>query len=237
MSLIATKITAGYGKVQILSSVGISLAPGEVHCVFGPNGSGKSTLLKVCAGVLKPWSGALELDGRNLLGFLGHEFIRAGIVTVPQSGGVFSELSVLENLQAGGLALTDKTAVRANIESMLERFPILREKKQARAGSLSGGQRMLLAFARALVSRPNVLLLDEPSAGLAPVVVKEVFGLIRDLRAQGPAILLVEQAVKEALPLADKVTVLAQGEVQFSGFAKDINETELAKAYLGLTKV
>ena len=118
---------------------------------------------------------------------------------------------------------------------MLEQFPMLREKRFARAGSLSGGQRMLLAFARALVSKPKVLLLDEPSAGLAPIVVKEVFGLIRELRAQGPAILLVEQAVRDALPLADVVTVLAQGETQYSGPASGIDEAGLARAYLGLT--
>jgi branched-chain amino acid transport system ATP-binding protein len=235
MSLTANNIIAGYGKIQVLSNVSLKLEPGQVHCVFGPNGSGKSTFLKVCAGALKPTSGTLESNGLNLLGLRGHEFIRAGIVTVPQSGGVFADLSVLENLQAGGLSVEDKAAVKTQIERMFEKFPILREKKNARAGALSGGQRMLLAFARALVSRPKVLLLDEPSAGLAPIVVKEVFALIRELRAQGPAILLVEQAVRDALPLADQVTVLAQGEVQYSGPASGIDEAGLARAYLGLS--
>lgn len=234
MALIARNITAGYGEVKVLSQVDLEVRPGQIHCVFGPNGSGKSTLLKVCAGMLRPWSGSLELDGQNLLGLKGHQFIRSGIVTVPQSGGVFPELSVAENLAAGGLALSDKKAVKESIEAMYERFPILGQKRGARGGSLSGGQRMLLAFARALVSRPKVLLLDEPSAGLAPVVVKEVFGLIRDLRAQGPAILLIEQAVRDALPLADVVTVLAQGEVQFHGLAEGLSEAKLAEAYLGV---
>lgn len=234
MSLIATNITAGYGEVRVLNKVGLEVVPGQIHCVFGPNGSGKSTLLKVCAGMLRPWSGTLELNSQNLLGLKGHEFIRSGIVTVPQSGGVFSELSVAENLAAGGLALADKKAVKDSIEAMYARFPILSEKRNARGGSLSGGQRMLLAFARALVSKPKVLLLDEPSAGLAPIVVKEVFGLIKDLRAQGPAILLIEQAVRDALPLADKVTVLAQGEVQFHGPAEGLTEAKLAEAYLGV---
>lgn len=236
MSLQATNISAGYGKVQVLSRVSLTLEPGRIHCLFGPNGSGKSTFLKVCAGALRPTGGALDLDGTNLLGLRGHEFIRAGIVTVPQSGGVFADLSVLENLQAGGLALSDSSGVRGQIESMLGKFPILREKKTVRAGSLSGGQRMLLAFARALVSSPKVLLLDEPSAGLAPMVVKEVFNLVGELRAQGPAIMLVEQAVRDALPLADQVTVLAQGEVQFSGPASSVDEASLARAYLGLAK-
>ncbi|MER3461493.1 MAG: ABC transporter ATP-binding protein, partial [Armatimonadota bacterium] len=133
-----------------------------------------------------------------------------------------------------GLALKDRTALRESLEAMYARFPILAEKRGVRGGSLSGGQRMLLAFARALVSRPRVLLLDEPSAGLAPLVVKEVFGLVKDLRAQGPAILLIEQAVRDALPLADQVTVLAQGEVQFQGAAEGLSEAKLAEAYLGV---
>lgn len=234
MSLIAHDITAGYGQVRVLEGVSLEVAPGQIHCVFGPNGSGKSTLLKVCAGMLRPWAGSLELGGQNLLGLAGHQFIRSGIVTVPQSGGVFPELSVAENLAAGGLALSDQAAVRGSIEAMYQRFPVLSEKRRARGGSLSGGQRMLLAFARALVSEPKVLLLDEPSAGLAPLVVKEVFGLIRDLRAQGPAILLIEQAVRDALPLADRVTVLAQGQVQFQGPAEGLSEAKLAEAYLGV---
>jgi len=234
MALVAKNITAGYGEVKVLNEVSIEVSPGQIHCVFGPNGSGKSTLLKVCAGMLRPWSGSLELGRQNMLGLRGHEFIRSGIVTVPQSGGVFPELSVGENLAAGGLVLSDKKAVKESIEAMYRRFPILGEKRNVRGGSLSGGQRMLLAFARALVSRPKVLLLDEPSAGLAPVVVKEVFGLIRDLRVQGPAILLIEQAVRDALPLADKVTVLAQGEVQFHGPAEGLSEAKLAQAYLGV---
>ncbi|MBF6593931.1 MAG: ABC transporter ATP-binding protein [Thermaceae bacterium] len=234
MSLIARNITAGYGQIRVLNGVNLEVAPGQIHCVFGPNGSGKSTLLKVCAGMLRPWGGSLELDEQNLLGLKGHQFIRSGIVTVPQSGGVFPELSVAENLMAGGLALSDNAAVRESIQAMYRRFPILGEKRNARGGSLSGGQRMLLAFARALVSEPKVLLLDEPSAGLAPLVVKEVFGLIKDLRAQGPAILLIEQAVRDALPLADQVTVLAQGEVQFQGQAQGLSEAKLVEAYLGV---
>ncbi|MER3554066.1 MAG: ABC transporter ATP-binding protein [Meiothermus sp.] len=234
MALIARDIIAGYGQVRVLNKVSLEVRPGTIHCVFGPNGSGKSTLLKVCAGILRPWSGSLELDSQNLLALEGHQFIRSGIVTVPQSGGVFPELSVAENLAAGGLALKDRTALRESLEAMYARFPILAEKRGVRGGSLSGGQRMLLAFARALVSRPKVLLLDEPSAGLAPLVVKEVFGLVKDLRAQGPAILLIEQAVRDALPLADQVTVLAQGEVQFQGAAEGLSEAKLAEAYLGV---
>lgn len=234
MALIARDITAGYGQVRVLNKVSLEVRPGTIHCVFGPNGSGKSTLLKVCAGMLRPWAGSLELGRQNLLRLEGHQFIRSGIVTVPQSGGVFPELSVAENLEAGGLALGDPQRVLQRLAAMYKRFPILAEKRRARGGSLSGGQRMLLAFARALVSEPKVLLLDEPSAGLAPLVVKEVFGLVKDLRAQGPAILLIEQAVRDALPLADHVTVLAQGEVQFQGPAEGLTEAKLAEAYLGV---
>ncbi len=231
MAFEARGISAGYGKVRILNGVDLTLTPGEIHCIFGPNGSGKSTLLKVCAGMLAPWSGTLGLDGRDLLALRGFEFIRSGIVAVPQSGGVFADLTVAENLEAGVLALGDRSA-RARIAAMYERFPILGEKRGARGGSLSGGQRMLLAFARALVAKPRVLLLDEPSAGLAPAVVKDVFSLVRDLRAEGPAVLLVEQAVKDALPLADRVTVLIAGEVAIAAPGSEITEARLAQAYL-----
>ena len=234
MALIVRDITAGYGQLRVLNKVSLEVRPGTIHCVFGPNGSGKSTLLKVCAGMLRPWSGTLELDSQNLVALEGHQYIRSGIVTVPQGGGIFLELSVAENLVAGGLALKDRAVVRESLEAIYARFPILAEKRRARGSSLSGGQRMLLAFARALVSRPKVLLLDEPSAGLAPLVVKEVFSLVKDLRAQGPAILLIEQAVRDALPLADQVTVLAQGEVQFQGTAEGLSEAKLAEAYLGV---
>jgi branched-chain amino acid transport system ATP-binding protein len=227
----ARGITAGYGKVRILAGVDITLASGEIHCVFGPNGSGKSTLLKVCAGVLKAWSGTLSLEGKDMRGVHGYDYIRSGIVAVPQSGGLFGELTVEENLEAGLLALRDPAA-RGRIGEMYERFPILHEKRHVRAASLSGGQRMLLAFARALAAKPRVLLLDEPSAGIAPAVVRDVFGLIRGLRAAGPAIMLVEQAVKQALPLADRVTVLVQGEVAISAPGNEIDEARLARAYL-----
>ncbi len=233
MAFVAAGITAGYGKARILNGVDLALEPGTVHAVFGPNGSGKSTLLKVCAGAIAPWSGQLSLDGRDLRALRPYAFIRNGIAAVPQNGGVFAELTVAENLTAGGLALADQRAVRAAIEAMYERFPVLGEKRAERAGSLSGGQRMLLAFARALVARPRVLLLDEPSAGLAPAVVKDVFGLVRDLRAEGPAIMLVEQAVRDALPLADRITVLVQGEVALCGAGGTIGEADLARAYLG----
>jgi branched-chain amino acid transport system ATP-binding protein len=227
----ARGITAGYGKVRILNGVDLTLTPGEVHCIFGPNGSGKSTLLKVCAGMLAPWGGTLHLEGKDLRALRGFEFIREGIVAVPQSGGVFPDLTVAENLEAGILALGDRSA-RARIGEMYARFPILGEKRGARGGSLSGGQRMLLAFARALVAKPRVLLLDEPSAGLAPAVVKDVFSLVHDLRAAGPAVLLVEQAVKDALPLADRVTVLIAGQVAISAPGSEITEARLAQAYL-----
>ena len=233
MAFVATGTTAGYGKARILNGVSLTLEPGKIHCVFGPNGSGKSTLLKVCAGIVAPWSGTLRLDQTDLRALRPYEFIRSGIVAVPQNGGIFAELSVAENLTAGGLALADQRAVRATIEAMYGRFPILGEKRADRAGSLSGGQRMLLAFARALVAQPRVLLLDEPSAGLAPAVVKDVFGLVRDLRAEGPAIMLVEQAVRDALRLADQITVLVQGEVALSGPGGTIGEPDLARAYLG----
>ncbi len=233
MAFVATGITAGYGKARILNDVGLTLEPGTIHCIFGPNGSGKSTLLKVCAGIIAPWSGSLRLDERDLLALAPYRYIRSGIVAVPQNGGIFAELTVAENLTAGGLALADQRAVRLKIEATYNRFPILGEKRADRAGSLSGGQRMLLAFARALVAQPRVLLLDEPSAGLAPAIVKEVFGLVRDLRAEGPAIMLVEQAVRDALPLADRITVLVQGEVALSGPGGTIGEPDLAQAYLG----
>lgn len=232
MAYEARGIVAGYGKVRILAGVDITLQPGEIHCVFGPNGSGKSTLLKVCAGVLRPWSGTLALEGSDLRRVHGYDYIRAGIVAVPQSGGLFGELTVEENLRAGLLALRDPAAARSRIAEMYERFAILHEKRRMRAASLSGGQRMLLAFARALAAKPRVLLLDEPSAGIAPAVVRDVFNLIRGLKTAGPAIMLVEQAVKQALPLADRVTVLVQGEVAISAAGSEVDEALLARTYL-----
>ena len=226
-------LNAGYGDLQILYNVRVTVHPGERVLVFGPNGAGKSTLMKAIFGLVPPWSGHILFQGEDLVGRAPEEIVRKGISYVPQLDNVFPTLSVEENLEIGGLLNRAHMAERK--EAMFELFPILRERRRAPARALSGGERQMLAMARALMLRPRLLLLDEPTAGLAPLLVREIFHLIRRINEQeGTAILLVEQNAKQALEIVHRGYVLETGRNRFEGTSEELLSNEaLGKLYLG----
>jgi ABC-type branched-subunit amino acid transport system ATPase component len=206
-----------------------------VTCIFGPNGSGKSTLIKAMGGKLPLWSGSKRLGDRDLTGANASEMVDAGVITVPQDGGLFPTMTVRENLLLGGHSVDDDDLVHERMEEALDAFPILRDKVAAKSRALSGGQQMMLSFARAMVSGADVFLLDEPSAGLAPTLVDDVMDQVRTLVDSGVQVVLVEQNVKTALRVADHVYILAQGRTQFDGPPADLaEEDELIELYLGI---
>lgn len=232
--LVGRDIVTGYGSHEVLHGVSVESRDG-VTCIFGPNGSGKSTLLKALNGRIDVWSGSVRYGDRDFTAAGTAELVAEGIVTLPQDGGLFQNMTVRENLRLGGYTIEDKSTVTERIEQALEAFPVLREKLDDRARSLSGGQQMMLSFARAMVADSEVYLLDEPSAGLAPSLVNDVIEQVERLVAHGAQVLLVEQNVRSALRIADHVYILAQGETQFDGEPSELSEEdELIELYLGL---
>ncbi|MGH6944388.1 MAG: ABC transporter ATP-binding protein, partial [Geminicoccaceae bacterium] len=181
----AAGVVTGYGKQEIVRGVSLTARPGEISCVFGPNGSGKSTLLKAIAGALPAWRGTVHLGDQDLTALPVHQVVRQGVVMMPQGGGAFPQLSVLDNLRMGGYALADQRAARRRIEALLEAFPALQRRRRVQAGQLSGGEQMMLAMARLLVSEPAFVLLDEPSAGLSPAMVHDTLERVERLRERG----------------------------------------------------
>lgn len=233
--LIVEGLRAGYGALEILHGISLDTGGEAVTAILGPNGSGKSTLLKAVVGVLPPWDGSVRFDGVDLTGLPPHRIVRQGVTTLPQGGGIFPRLTVQENLLMGAYVLDDGQAVRTRLAEIFARFPVLAERRRQAAGSLSGGQQMLLAVGRALMTRPRLMVLDEPSAGLAPRLVAEVFDLIRGLAVEeGMVFLLVEQSVRQALRVADRCVVLVQGEVRFAGSPSALSgEGQLMDLYFG----
>lgn len=232
--LVAEDVVTGYGSHEIIHNVSIRSYDG-VTCIFGPNGSGKSTLLKAMNGKLPLWSGSKRYGEQDLTDANPTEMVKAGVITVPQDGGLFPTMTVQENLRLGGYSVDDKQVVKRRIEEALDAFPALKQKVEARARGLSGGQQMMLSFARAMVSGADVFLLDEPSAGLAPNLVDDVMQQIKQLADAGVQIVLIEQNVKAALTVADHVYILAQGRLQFDGKPGELaEEDELIEVYLGL---
>ncbi len=229
-------LAVAYGPVTALRGVSLEVARGEIVAVLGPNGAGKSTLLKTIAGVVHPSSGSVLHEGRRIDGMAAEDVVRRGIALVPEGRLLFPRFTVLENLQVGAFSRRDRDAVAADIERTLEMFPVLRERSKQSAGTLSGGEQQQLAIARALMSGPSLVLLDEPSLGLAPIVVERVFELIASLREHGVTVLLVEQNVHRALEVADRASVLAVGEVVLSGTGEELRRTEtgLERHYLGI---
>ncbi|UWG47445.1 ABC-type branched-chain amino acid transport system, ATPase component [Halanaeroarchaeum sp. HSR-CO] len=225
-------VEGGYGEVKVLEDVSMHLDDGEVVCLIGPNGAGKSTVLRAIFGLIKPWSGTVRFQGGEITGMEPEDVVREGIGYVPQIQNVFGSLSVDENLRMGGVARTDD--IDPIIESLYDRFEILRNKKGSTAGSLSGGQQQVLAFARALVMEPDVLLIDEPSAGLAPNTAQEVFDHVEAVNELGTSILMVEQNARQGLSISDRGYVLDQGTVEFEDDADELLENpEVGKLYLG----
>ncbi|QZP36712.1 ABC transporter ATP-binding protein [Halobaculum magnesiiphilum] len=225
-------VDSGYGDVQVLDDLSLSLSDGEIACLIGPNGAGKSTVLKTVFGLLTPWSGHVRYRGDDIGGLAPEEVVREGIGYVPQTENVFGSLTIEENLRMGGVARDDDLG--PVIDELYDRFPILTEKREAKARTLSGGQRQVLAFARALVMEPDVLLIDEPSAGLAPNTADEVFDDVLAVNDLGTAILMVEQNARKGLSISDSGYVLDQGTVAYADEADALlDNPEVSRLYLG----
>jgi len=239
-ALAISGLAAGYGAIQVLHDVSLAIPAGRIVTIVGANGAGKTTLLKTIAGVLRPWRGSVLLDGETIGGRPSYWVARRGVVLVPEGRGIFGDQTVRENLLLGALARRegrDPQSVAVDLERSLALFPILRERLDGLAGGLSGGQQQMLALARGLMARPRVLLLDEPSLGLSPLFVQQIFGAIGRLRAEGLTILLVEQMAVQALALADQAYVLERGRIVLEGTAAEVREDPtVVQAYLGRTE-
>lgn len=227
-----TNLRAGYGRVTAVADVSIEVRRGELVAVLGPNGAGKSTVLRAVSGMIRPWSGSVVLNGRDVTGMGSDLLVRAGMAHVPEGRRVLPRLTVEENLRVG--AFSRRSEAAATLPEVYDRFPRLAERRAQRAGTLSGGEQQMLVIGRALMARPALLLLDEPSLGLSPPLVHEVFGLIRGLAADGQTVLLVEQNVAQGLAVADRGYVLAAGRVAAAGAAAELSaDPSLLRGYLG----
>ena len=227
-------VYAGYGKMTILNGTTAGVRRGKITTVIGPNGAGKSTLFKTVFGLLGVRSGKIEFDGRDTTNWSPRQMLDAGMCYVPQGRNIFTELSVRHNLELGGVALADQSGLDARIEAMMQRFPMLREKAQAQASTLSGGQQKLLEVARGLLLDPKFMLIDEPSIGLSPIMVQDVFKILKELRDKGVTILLIEQNAKLALQMSDYGLVLEQGQARIDDTAPNIlADPRIAELFLG----
>jgi len=225
-------LVTAYGKIEALKGVSLEVREGSITCVLGPNGAGKTTLMLTIAGVLRPRQGAIEFRGEPIAALSPHAIVARGVALVPENRLVFAHMTVLENLHAG--AYQRKGPYENDLEKIFARFPRLKERASQDAGTLSGGEQQMLAVARALMSRPKLLLMDEPSLGLAPLVVEEIFRIIAELHRDGTSILLVEQNAHLALKVAQHFYLIEQGRVTFSGSPGSLAEDELIRrAYLG----
>ena len=235
MNLLAVEnLKVSYGGIQALKGVSLDIGEGELVALIGSNGAGKSTLLKTLSGLLRPAAGKVHYAGGSLLASAAHQRVRAGLALVPEGRGVFGRLSVAENLQMGAYTRNDDAHITADMERMYALFPRLAERRAQQAGTLSGGEQQMVAIARALMSRPKLLKLDEPSMGLAPMMVAKIFETIRDIAAQGVAILLVDQNAKLALEAAQRGYVLESGLITLADKADVLlGSDEVRRAYLG----
>ncbi len=227
-------LVSGYGKKQVVNGVSLEVGAGEVVALIGHNGAGKSTLLKAVFGLVPIWSGRVFLDGEVRTALTPRESLRSGVSYVPQGNRVFTDLTVRENLEVGGITLLDKQRLREGIAHVLTLFPSLRERLNQQAGTLSGGEKQMLALANVMILAPRVLLLDEPSLGLAPPAIGRALGLIAQLsHDKGLTVLIVEQKVREVLKIARRVCVLRNGAVSFSGMVEELrDDTKLREVYL-----
>ncbi len=227
-------VTAGYGQFTALWDVSLRVAAGETVAIVGPNGAGKTTVLRVISGLVLPRAGEIVFRGAPLTGRPAHEIVARGIAHVPEGRRIFPALTVAENLRMGAFLPAARRAFRESLERVDALFPVLAERRRQRAGSLSGGEQQMLAIGRALMSRPALILLDEPSMGLAPVIVLRLFDLIRRIREEGYTILIVEQNVRQVLRLADRAYLLEAGRLKMEGRSDELSEQEFVrKAYVG----
>ena len=227
-------LKVGYGKIVAVKDISITVNQGEIVTLIGSNGAGKSTTLRTISGLLKPKSGEILFEGNRIDGKEGHEVVKLGICQSPEGRRIFPRMTVSENLDLGAFLRSDKNAVAADRERVLDLFPRLRERISQRAGTMSGGEQQMLAVSRALMGAPKLLMLDEPSMGLAPVLVDMIFETITKIREQGITILLIEQNAAAALDVADRAYVLESGTIKMSGKASDLaKDPAVTKAYLG----
>lgn len=227
-------INVYYGAIHAIKGISLEVNEGEIVTLIGANGAGKSTILRTVSGLLKPKTGEINFEGKNIAGMPAQNIVKLGISQVPEGRRVFANMTVLENLELGAYIRSDKQGIKDDMNVVFERFPRLSERLTQLAGTLSGGEQQMLAMGRALMSRPRLLLLDEPSMGLAPLLVKEIFSIIKDINATGTTILLVEQNANMALSIANTAYVLETGRITLSGTAKELAASEeIRKAYLG----
>ena len=223
-----------YGAIHAVKDLNMEVGDGEIVTLIGSNGAGKSTTLHTISGLIKPKTGSILYKGKDVIGIPAHKLVGQGLVQVPEGRHVFAEMTVMENLDMGAYLRTDKDGIARDKEKVFEKFPRLKERISQTAGTLSGGEQQMLAMGRALMSRPQLLLLDEPSMGLAPLLVREIFSIIKEINSEGTTVLLVEQNANMALSIADRAYVLETGRVVLSGTAAELAASEaVQKAYLG----
>jgi branched-chain amino acid transport system ATP-binding protein len=227
-------INVYYGAIHALRGISLTVNEGEIVTLIGANGAGKSTTLRTISGLLKPKTGSIQFCGKNIAGMPAHEIVKLGISQVPEGRRIFTEMTVRENLDLGAFTRKDKDGIQKDLKEVYSLFPRLEERKDQIAGTLSGGEQQMLAMGRALMSKPKLLLLDEPSMGLAPLLIKEIFHIIETINKEGTTILLVEQNANMALSIASRAYVLETGEISLSGKASELaSSEEVKKAYLG----
>jgi branched-chain amino acid transport system ATP-binding protein len=227
-------VVTAYGKIEALKGVTLDVAQGSITCLLGPNGAGKTTLMMTTSGILKPRRGSIRFGGEEIAGRAAHDIVARGVALVPENRLVFPHMTVADNLAAGAYQRNDKAEIAADIDRLYNRFPRLKERHAQEAGTLSGGEQQMLAVARALMSRPKLLLMDEPSLGLAPLIVEEIFAIVAELNRDGTTIFLVEQNAHMALKVAHHFYLMEQGRVTFSGSPGALAEDEvIRRAYLG----
>ena len=234
MSLLKVdNIHVHYGSIHAIKGISFDVNEGEIVTLIGANGAGKSTILNTVSGLMKPISGKIELEGKDITGTPAHKILSTGMALCPEGRRVFLDMSVQENLEMGGYT-RPKSEIADSIADVYDRFPRLKERFKQRAGTLSGGEQQMLAMGRALMSKPKLLMLDEPSMGLAPILVDQIFEIIKELHDAGTTILLVEQNAQVALSIADRAYVLETGKISMSGVARDLlADDRVRKAYLG----
>lgn len=235
MALLEIKdLEVNYGVIKAIKGVSFDVNEGEIIALIGANGAGKTTILHTITGLIQAKKGSIVFDGKELTKTPPHKIVSMGMAHVPEGRRIFQQLSVLENLKLGAYTRKDKSEIASTLKMVYERFPRLEERKNQVAGTLSGGEQQMLAMGRALMSKPRIILMDEPSMGLSPLFVSEIFDIIKVINESGTTVLLVEQNAKKALSIADRAYVLETGNITLSGDAKDlINDESVKKAYLG----
>ena len=223
-----------YGMIHAIKGVSFHVNEGEIIALIGANGAGKTTILHTITGLLAPKGGQVVFEGKDITKTPAHKIVELGMAHVPEGRRVFAQLSVYQNLKMGAYTRSDKNEIEESLEMVYKRFPRLEERKNQMAGTLSGGEQQMLAMGRALMSKPRIILMDEPSMGLSPILVNEIFDIIQSVSASGTTVLLVEQNAKKALAIADRAYVLETGKISLNGNAKDLlNDDSIKKAYLG----